>query len=424
MSDFGKPFLSLRRNPKAASLLPCLTWLALSLTLLTMGCSTLSTPSTPSQPVTPLQITKQPASLTVPLGQTAMFTVSAVGSGTLHYQWSRNGTAIGGATGDSYTTPDTQLSDSGSLYTVAVSDSDSSAISDQAKLSIGARSPPTGDLRFQQVDAPTVADEATSIVVVTNIVIGSGSHSVVSFDGTGSPLTLGPADWNCVLSSIPDCAWGLSLSSLPPGQTGISVLYTADNYQALNQDLAALPTPNSVVTSLDIQPSSGVYAMAVTAATPTAGFDLQQKVVSTAAIQSTVSAEGLKSRVITAVSFDISGQAHLLSYGWQADTSTLYDATTAVVAPADIAATATSLVAQGYILTALGGNDANGYVLVGTKVQGDTLPRSLILGSVVNGVGTSGGSSINGYAPVGSVHFQDPTGQPGTVADATILFEQ
>src|SRR5204862_143510 len=55
-------------------------------------------------PVAPT-ITTQPASQTVTAGQTATFTVTATGTAPLSYQWQRNGTAIGGATAASYTTP-------------------------------------------------------------------------------------------------------------------------------------------------------------------------------------------------------------------------------------------------------------------------------------------------------------------------------
>ena len=55
--------------------------------------------------MTALSITSQPSSQTVTVGQTATFMVAATGSGTLTYQWKKNGTAISGATGSSYTTP-------------------------------------------------------------------------------------------------------------------------------------------------------------------------------------------------------------------------------------------------------------------------------------------------------------------------------
>ncbi len=43
-------------------------------------------------------------------GQTATFTVGVSGTAPFTYQWKKNGTAISGATGASYTTPTTSTS--------------------------------------------------------------------------------------------------------------------------------------------------------------------------------------------------------------------------------------------------------------------------------------------------------------------------
>ena len=66
-------------------------------------------------------ITTQPAAQTVISGQTAKFTVEAAGTPTLRYQWKKGGTNIEGATGSSYTTPATELANSGAEYSVEVS---------------------------------------------------------------------------------------------------------------------------------------------------------------------------------------------------------------------------------------------------------------------------------------------------------------
>jgi hypothetical protein len=65
----------------------------------------------------------QPVSITVEVGQTATFSVTATGTGPLSYQWYENGVAISGATSSTYTTPPTALTDSGSIFTVTVSNS-------------------------------------------------------------------------------------------------------------------------------------------------------------------------------------------------------------------------------------------------------------------------------------------------------------
>src|SRR6185312_15448321 len=59
-------------------------------------------PSGPSAPTAP-QITAQPSGQSVVVGQTATFSVTATGSTPLSYQWSKNATAVSGATGSTYT---------------------------------------------------------------------------------------------------------------------------------------------------------------------------------------------------------------------------------------------------------------------------------------------------------------------------------
>ncbi len=80
-------------------------------------------------------ITTQPASQTVAVGQTATFNVVATGSGALTYQWSKNGAAITGATGASYTTPAAISADNGAQFTVAVSNA-GTVVSNAATLTV------------------------------------------------------------------------------------------------------------------------------------------------------------------------------------------------------------------------------------------------------------------------------------------------
>src|ERR1700722_16557564 len=81
-------------------------------------------------------ITVQPSSQTVIAGQTATFSVTASGTAPLSYQWSKNGTAVSGATSSSYTTPATTSSDNGALFTVVVSNSVGSVTSNAATLTV------------------------------------------------------------------------------------------------------------------------------------------------------------------------------------------------------------------------------------------------------------------------------------------------
>ena len=88
-------------------------------------------------PLTPT-ITTQPASQTVIVGQTATFSVTSSGAAPLSYQWEKNGTAISGATSTTYTTPATATLDSGSLFTVVVSNSAGDTTSNAATLTVDA----------------------------------------------------------------------------------------------------------------------------------------------------------------------------------------------------------------------------------------------------------------------------------------------
>src|SRR6266576_1868228 len=81
-------------------------------------------------------ITTQPASQTVTVGQTATFTVVATGTAPLSYVWTKNGTAISGATAANYTTPATTSSDNGAQFTVTVSNVAGNVTSNPATLTV------------------------------------------------------------------------------------------------------------------------------------------------------------------------------------------------------------------------------------------------------------------------------------------------
>jgi hypothetical protein len=81
-------------------------------------------------------ITSQPTSQTVPAGQMATFSVAATGTAPLAYQWSKNGTAISGATSSSYTTPATTAADNGSQFQVTVSNAAGSIPSAKVTLTV------------------------------------------------------------------------------------------------------------------------------------------------------------------------------------------------------------------------------------------------------------------------------------------------
>ena len=81
-------------------------------------------------------ISTQPAAKTVTAGATATFSVTAAGTAPLSYQWKKGGTDISGATSSSYTTPATSLADSGTAYSVVVSNELGTATSDAVSLTV------------------------------------------------------------------------------------------------------------------------------------------------------------------------------------------------------------------------------------------------------------------------------------------------
>jgi len=87
-------------------------------------------------------ITAQPLNQTVALGQTASFSVSAVGTAPLSYRWQKSGADIAGATGASYTTPAATSGDNGLTYRCIVSNVQSSVTSNAATLTVSAAPPP------------------------------------------------------------------------------------------------------------------------------------------------------------------------------------------------------------------------------------------------------------------------------------------
>jgi Abnormal spindle-like microcephaly-assoc'd, ASPM-SPD-2-Hydin len=104
-------------------------------------------------------VTVQPVSQTVTAGQSTSFSVSAMGSGVT-YQWQKNGGALTGATNSSYSTPVTTVSDSGSEFTVTVSNNFGSVTSNPVFLTVNtAISAPVISLQpsSQAVTAPNSA---------------------------------------------------------------------------------------------------------------------------------------------------------------------------------------------------------------------------------------------------------------------------
>ena len=165
--------------------------------------STTSTAATLTVNVAPT-IGTQPASLAVTAGAAASFTVAATGSGTLSYQWKKDGTAISGATAATYSIAAAQSSDAGS-YTVVVTNSINSVTSNAATLTVNPAPPAT----------PTVQ---TATYVTTG---RTGIQASTTDQGTGITYV-----------------WTITGGTLTAGQGTIAATYTAGTVGTLTAAVA------------------------------------------------------------------------------------------------------------------------------------------------------------------------------------------
>jgi len=354
------------------------------------------------------------------MGLSTSFSVTATGS-SLQYQWARNGAAIAGATGSTYTTPATTFADTGSSFTVAVSNSAGMITSNAATLTVTARAPMVGDLRFQQVDAPsTVNGWGNSGVALSTFLLGRSAQDFAPSIGT--PFYVGSAG-NCSVPPVTNgtgCSWPFSEVPITVTTSSPTLLagFGSDEFDNFQADLQNPAWPSfgngaspasaaSVINSLDLEPANVLFAVAWIQSAQATGFELVENTVTAANLQAAATQEGASSRVITAVSNN-AGAITYLSYTWQADTATIYEAQVVTASPTDAPTAAASLAAQGFIITATGLADSGGNVLlVGTRVQGDTMARPF--------VAAQGSSAIQammqqGYANVGViVDLSNPT---------------
>jgi hypothetical protein len=361
------------------------------------ACGSAGTNPAPSPSIAAPTILAQPSNRSVPMGLGATYSVSANGT-SLEYQWLRDGAEIPGANASTFTTPPTTFADTGASFSVMVSNAGGSVKSSNASLTVTARAPAAGDLRFQQVDAPYVVNSwGNAGVGLSTDVPGRGAFyyspgvGTSFFAGSGGDCDVPPE------TNGTGCNWFYSewpsVSSAAP-LTG----YGADFYENFTADLQSGSTywsangigpnsPDAVVTSLDLEPASDLFAVSWIQPPPTDatvqaqsappdGFIMVENTVPDSELQAAATEEGAAGRVITAISADEPGEITYLAYAWQADSVTLYDLKIVTATTPDAPTAAGMLAAQGYIVTAIGQADGTGdLLLVGTRVHGDTMPR-------------------------------------------------
>ena len=359
--------------------------------VLLTGCGGGSNATSQAVVVAP-DISAQPTDQSVPMGLVATFSVVASGS-NLQYQWSKNGAAIAGATESTYITSSTAFSDTGESFTVTVSNSAGNIQSAAATLTVTARAPKAGDLRFAQVDAgSTVNGYGNAGTGLFTDLLGRMAQDYSP--SLGTPFVVGPGDCATVpVTNGTGCAWLFEVYPLAvsPATPALLAGYASDSYANFLADLqagASWPsfgngvTPSStasVITSLDLEPADALFALSWVQSSQQSGFDPAIQTVTPSELQAAVSQAAANGRVTTAISNN-GGQVTFFSYGWQSDLSTVYEAMVATASPASTPATAAGLAAQGYIITAIGLADSSGDVyIVGTRVQGDTMARPFMV---------------------------------------------
>jgi hypothetical protein len=390
----------------------CAAVIGLLATAYIAGCGGGSSVGNGGQDFAPTEVAVAGKSIPMGLAATLTATSQTWGNPAVNFQWAKNGVPISGATEGTYTTPLTTFTDTGSTFTVTISNKLGSVTSAPATLAVTGRAPELGDLRFQQVDAPDTINGNTGgglFTAFTNELSWNFPHAY------GTPMWLGPGV--CIspsllsTDSVP-CEWSFSENSY-----GADVLLTPNvNYQGfafsnLEAQLNTLAVPNTVVTSLDLEPADDVFGVVWMQTNQGGVFDVTQQTVSLSDLQAAANQEGEHSRVITAVSYN-AGKVFYLSYGWQGDTSTLYETQVATAASVDDAPSlAANLAAQGYIVTAMGvgSNGANGVVLVGTRVEGDSVARPFTTDAT--------DCFTNGYAVVGLVAADAANSSAGYICE-------
>jgi hypothetical protein len=183
----------------------------------------------------PPTISSQPANQTVAVGQTATFSVTASGTGSLTYQWKKNGATVSGATSASYTTPATVASDNGASFTVTVTGSSGNVTSNAATLTVNA--------------PPSITTQPASKAVFA----GQTASFSVSATGT-APLTY---QWNKGGTAIGGAA---SASYTTPATTtadnGAQFTVTVNNGAGNITSAAATLTVNAATALLNVSQTS------------------------------------------------------------------------------------------------------------------------------------------------------------------------
>ena len=214
-------------------------------------------------------ITLQPEDSAVLTGQSATFTISATGSEPIQYQWKKDGVAISGANNSTYVTPQTSLSDDGSVFICEVTNSFGSASSDPATIYVtSATSRVTSNLQvlyeFEDGEGDVIHDvsgngTAEDINIITPDKVAWTPNGLETFSSTTRKSTVdSKIRTNCIASNeisievwiqpeyIPQWGRRIFTYSLSGSYRNFSVIANDDYYEfrltTTETDLNGLPS--------------------------------------------------------------------------------------------------------------------------------------------------------------------------------------
>jgi hypothetical protein len=247
----------------------------------------------------------------------------------------------------------------------------------------------------------------------------------------GTPLELGngicvtPPPPNSSTAPYTWCSWFFGVREYPPGSVrDTTVTYVSgaltdlNNFPNLTEGTYDLGAKNLVIRSLDVQPANDGFAIAYASSSSATGFDASLQHMQVSDLQAFATSEGLKGRVITALSLDSATTCYVFSYGWVNDTNSVYEATVTPVTLDTVTSVAQSMASQGYVLTAFGagGNPVFGWLLVGTRLKGRTAPRPIFVSTYYAPLDYYS----KGYVDVVTV-YDNPTPSPTTTTRLWIV---
>jgi hypothetical protein len=250
-------------------------------------------------PVAP-SITTQPSNQTVTAGQSATFTVAAMGTAPLSYQWRKNSVGISGATSSAYATPATTSTDNGAQFTVAVSNTAGTVTSAAATLTVSAVPMPgiqvsSTPLNFGNT---VVGSTLSQALIITNT--GTATLSITQVTETGSAF-------------FTVSGFSLPLNVNAGQQTTITVAFLPTSVGAASGNISIVSNAPTSPTSVGLS-GTGIAATLTLNMSPTS-LSFGSVTTSTSSAPQTVTFTNTGNSNVTISQISVSGAAYSITPG-------------------------------------------------------------------------------------------------------------